>query len=82
MYNGIWLFDMKIGEVNWLEVLKGGDDIIFDVYGMGMMFLDKGDLYFIGNEGFVKYDVDEKEIFFLELDFCVFDINFLLGFLG
>lgn len=82
MYNGIWLFDMEIGEVNWLEVLKGGDEIIFDVYGMGMMFLDKGDLYFIGNEGFVKYDVDEKEIFFLELDFCVFDINFLLGFLG
>lgn len=73
---------METGEANRPEVLKGGDDTIFDAYGTGMMLSDKGDLYFIGNEGFVKYDVDEKEISSLELDPRVFDINFSLGFLG
>ena len=81
-YNGIRLFDMETGEANRPEVLKGGDDTVFDAYGAGMMLSDKGDLYFIGNEGFLKYDVDKKEISSLELDPRVFDINFSLGFLG
>ena len=81
-YNGIRLFDPSTGESQRPEVLSGGDDKEFDAYGTGAMLSDDGILYFIGHEGFLKYDVNEKAIAPLELDPRVFDINFSIGFLG
>ncbi|MEC9060946.1 MAG: diguanylate cyclase, partial [Pseudomonadota bacterium] len=81
-YNGIRLFDPSTGESQRPEVLSGGDDKEFDAYGTGAMLSDDGILYFIGHEGFLKYDVNEKAIAPLQLDPRVFDINFSIGFLG
>ncbi|WP_394224359.1 EAL domain-containing protein [Alteromonas gracilis] len=81
-YDGIRIFDPETGEANYPKVTEGGEESIFDAFGAGMMLTNAGDLYFIGNEGFVKYNVDTKVVSYLELDPRVFDINFSIGFLG
>lgn len=81
-YEGIRLFDPKTEKVSRPEVLKGGEDSVFDTYAPGMMLSNDGVLYFIGYERFLKYDINQKEVSPLNLDPRVFDINFSIGFIG
>lgn len=81
-YEGIRLFDPKTEKISRPEVKSGGDNTVFDTYIPGMILSNEGILYFIGYEGFFKYDVENKAISPLELDPRVFDINFSYGFIG
>jgi len=81
-YSGIRIFDPDTGKTEYPQVKEGGDESMFDAYGAGMMLSEDCHLYFIGNKGFVKYDIDGKVASLLELDPRVFDVNFSIGFLG
>ena len=81
-YDGIRIFNPNSGEAKRPEIANGGDSSVFDAYGPGATLSSNGQLYFIGNEGYWKYDIAEKSISSLQLDPRVFDINFSYGFLG
>ena len=81
-YDGIRLFDPETGKADIPEVKGEGDGSLFDAFSAGTTLSEDGHLYFVGNEDFIAYNIDDKTVRRLSLDPRVFDVNFTPGFLG